>query len=123
MRKPPLAVFTTGCLFVLAGLIGVAYHGYELTEAAVWDARLAGMLLVRGLAIVGGIFLLRGANWARWLLIAWMGFHTVLSLFHSIGQAAMHLVILALVAFLLFRPSSSRFFHSTRGAAEGESQT
>ena len=31
--------------------------------------------IIRVAAIVGGAFMLRGHNWARWLVLAWIGFH------------------------------------------------
>jgi hypothetical protein len=45
------------------------------------------------LAVVGGAFLLRGLNWARWLCAAWMGFHIILSMMHSVSELAVHCLI------------------------------
>ena len=54
-------------------------------------------------AIVGGVYLLKGRSWARWLLAVWMAFHVAI----SIGQPRQfiaHLLIFGFIAFLLFRP-------------------
>ena len=67
----PLPVTILGCLFILAGLVGLAYH---LSQRPL-DAWVALIAFIRVIAIVGGVFLLKGRNWARWLMIAWVGFH------------------------------------------------
>jgi len=65
---------------------------------------------LRALAVVGGVFVLRGRAWARWLLAAWMIFHVGISMFHSIGEVAAHVVIFAVLSWALFRPPASRYF-------------
>lgn len=67
-----------------------------------WASRLA--------AIIGGIWLLRGHNWARWLLVAWMVFHIGLGALHSREQLLMHTVIFLPILYVLFRGTSDRFF-------------
>ena len=61
------------------------------------------------LAIVCGVFLLLAHNWARWLAIAWMAFHVVIS-FGELPKLAVHSLFLVLIAWCLFRASSNRFF-------------
>jgi hypothetical protein len=108
MTKRPLPVTVFGCLFIVAGLVGFVYHltdrplGYEILFVS----------LVRILAIVGGIFLLLGRNWARWLLLAWLAFHVVVSAFHSLSEFAAHIVLLVVTAYFLLRPPASGFFRS-----------
>ena len=60
-------------------------------------------------AIVGGIFVLRGANWARWLLAVWMALHVAISVGQPSALVA-HLVIFGFVAWLLFRSGASAHF-------------
>jgi hypothetical protein len=69
---------------------------------------------VRLLAIVGGVFLLRGRAWARWLLLAWLAFHVVLSAFHNRVELAMHAGLLVVIGFFLFRPKAAAYFRATR---------
>ena len=38
-----------------------------------------------------------GHNWARWLLVAWLAFHVVVSGFHSMSEMAAHAVLLIVV--------------------------
>jgi len=57
--------------------------------------------------------MLRGLNWARWLLLVWIAYHVLISAFHSLSQLITHGLLLAGVAYLLFRPAVSAHF---RGA-------
>ncbi len=65
MNKRPLSIIIVGCGFIACGILGIAYHAAEFNPKAPFEADLVLGLLVRLLAILGGIFLLRGANWAR----------------------------------------------------------
>jgi hypothetical protein len=62
-------------LLILAGAVGIVYHLSELNLRQPLQNDVLWVELVRIQAIVAGIFLLRGRNWARWLAIAWIGFH------------------------------------------------
>jgi len=42
--------------------------------------------MIRIIAVVGGVFLLMGHNWARWLMLAWLAFHVAVSAFHSLSE-------------------------------------
>jgi hypothetical protein len=57
--------------------------------------------------------MMRGQNWARWLAVAWMAFHVILSAFHAVRELAIHSLFLAVIAWILFRPEGARYF---RGA-------
>ena len=60
-------------------------------------------------ALVSGIYVIRGANWARWLLAAWMALHVAISVGQPTAFIA-HLVIFGFIAYLLFRPGASAHF-------------
>jgi hypothetical protein len=88
MNRRPLSVTVISWLFVAAGAIGLAYH---LTEfKGQFEYGLVWVCIVRFLAIVSGLFMLRGSNWARWLLLVWIVYHVILSAFHSLSELAMH---------------------------------
>lgn len=108
--KRPLPVLVFGCLFIFAGALGLGYH---LAKRPLEHDFLL-LAALRLLAIVGGIFLLRAQNWARWLLLAWLAFHVVVSFYHSLEQVAAHAVLLLLFIFFLFRPPASTYFHEAR---------
>jgi hypothetical protein len=62
------------------------------------------------LALLGGIFMLRGANWGRWLVLVWMALHVVLSIFHEPMELVVHSVMLVLLVVLLMFGSGGRYF-------------
>jgi hypothetical protein len=64
--------------------------------------------------ILCGAFMLRGHNWARWLALAWIAFHVVLSAFHAIPELLVHGLFCAVIAWILFRPEASRYFRGAR---------
>jgi len=106
--KRPFEITFIGCLFIIAGFVGLVYHLHDkpLEQGIVLIS------LVRLLAIVGGVFLLLGHGWARWLLIAWLAFHVGISAFHSLSQTLMHFVLLLVIVYFLLRPSSTKYFQS-----------
>jgi len=65
------------------------------------------------LALVGGVFMLRAQNWARWLALAWVVFHVIVSLFHPVSELAMHLVLCVVITWVLFRPEGQRYFRNS----------
>ena len=66
--------------------------------------------LSRILMIVAGVFMLKGRNWARWLLVLWIAFHIVISALHSILFLLMHVVIFSAILYFVFRRESSSYF-------------
>lgn len=60
--------------------------------------------------------LLRRKSLGRWLCAAWLGFHVILSLFHSPSEVAVHAVLFIAIANLLFRPSAAAHFRDVRRA-------
>ena len=102
-----------GCISLLAGLLPFGHVTF-----AQWMAGLKGFHLlvhvVRVLAIVAGVFMLYGRNWARWLLVAWMVFHLVISALHSTLMLLFHAVIFTGILYLLFRPPASAYFDSAK---------
>ena len=104
--KRPFAVTIVGCLFILAGLVGLAYH---LSDKPV-DHWIVLISAVRIIAVVGGIFLLLG--WARWLLLAWLALHVLVSAFHSVSETLAHVVLLMIVSYFLLESGASKYFKS-----------
>lgn len=129
----PHSITLVAWIFILAGIGGIAIDLWPLLSAdlafqfaklkADGITQLALAWGTRVLAAVGGVSLLRGRNWARWLLLAWMAFHVVLSLFYSLGEAAVHCVIFAAIAYLLFRRAVAPFFRApfiSQGVNDGD---
>lgn len=106
-NKRPVSVTIVACVYLAVGVIGFAYHFRELAalqDQAVW------VELTEFLALVCGAFMLGGHNWARWLALAWMAFHVVLSAFRAFPEFAIHAVFCAAIAWFLFRPDAARYF-------------
>ncbi|HKF25543.1 MAG TPA: hypothetical protein VKB24_06190 [Candidatus Acidoferrum sp.] len=104
--KRPWAVTVLGLLFILAGLVGLLYHlGQDQLD---WE--LVPISLLRLLAVVGGIFLLLGRSWARWLTAVWLGIHVLVSAFYSFEQMAAHAVLLVIVTYFLFKEPEANYF-------------
>lgn len=108
----PLAVTVVGGLFIAAGIVGLAYHVTDIDTGRPFQLEAVWILLLRVLAIVGGVFVLRGRKWARWVLVGWMGYHVVLSAWHSFVEIAVHASLLVLIAYVLFRKRSAAFFQT-----------
>jgi hypothetical protein len=107
--KRPLSVTIIGCLYILVGCAGLAYHFSDF-RAHPLELGGLGVEFVRVLAIVAGVFLLRGANWARWLALVWMAFHVGIGYLNGWTQMLTHAVFLAIIAFfLLSRPANEYF--------------
>jgi hypothetical protein len=111
MNKRPLSVAIVAWMYIVTGVATVAFHATEFkTSPFPWDGIL--VELVSLIALVCGIFMLRGQNWARWLAIAWISFHVVLSAFHSPSELAIHSLFCAILAYFLFRPTAARYFRA-----------
>jgi hypothetical protein len=62
--------------------------------------------------VVGGIFMLKGANWARLLYVGWSIVGFVVSFITTPGKLMMlpGMIFLAVIVFFLFRPNANAFF-------------
>jgi hypothetical protein len=116
MPKRPISVTIVALLLIVAGAVGFVYHFHELDLRRPFQDDTIWVEVLRVLAIVAGVFLLRGCNWARWLAVAWIAFHVAISALHSVQQAVMHLVLLAVFAYVLLRPAASAFFRGAGGS-------
>lgn len=110
MKHRPLAVTIISWLFIGAGAVGFAYHVTEFKALRPFQYEVLWVCFLRLLAIVCGVFILRGSNWARWLLLIWIAYHVVLSAFHSLFEVVTHSLLLAVVAYFLFHPKASLYF-------------
>ena len=105
-RSVPRSMVILSWLYIAAGVIGLIYHASNWSPVEP-PADQAWVLLVRVLAIVGGVFTLRGAIWSRWLLVAWIAYQAFLSLGRSTSQLVVHGVVLLLTALVMFRAPRS----------------
>jgi hypothetical protein len=117
MTQRPPSVTVVASIYLVAGAIGLAYHASEfdlarpLADDGLW------ILVVRLLAVVVGVFLLRRQNWARWLAVFWMAWHVGLSILHPVSELVMHSVLLAVFTFILFRRPAAAWFRPAEAGA------
>ena len=109
MNKRPVSVTIVGCIFLAIGILASASHAAELKGSGQYDVLWA--LLINLVAIVCGVCLLRRSDWARWLAVAWLVFHVLLSL-HSRQALVIHSALLVVIAYLLFRRAAGTYFRA-----------
>jgi hypothetical protein len=108
MPRRPLSITIISWLFILFGSIALlsgVWRGGDL--ASHWYVHLS-----RLLQIVAGVFMLHGRNWARWLLVAWIAFHIIISALHSVLLLLMHVAIFSVILFFVFRRRASAYFNA-----------
>jgi len=97
-------------VYFAVGCVGFFYHLRPILAARAVHSDDFLVELSEVAAVVCGLFLLRGENWARWLAFVWMAFHVAISFFDSLEKVAVHAVFFALIAYLLFRAEARAYF-------------
>jgi hypothetical protein len=108
-NKRPLSITILAGVYILVGAMGFFYHFKQAIPLNRDGALIESTEL---LALLAGVFLLRGHNWARWLALAWMGFHVILSAFVPVVPFLMHSVLFAAIAWILLRPPARQYFRA-----------
>ena len=106
-NQRPLSITLLAGVYILVGAIGFVYH---FLQAIPLNRDGALIEFTELLAFVAGVFLLGGRNWARWLALAWMGFHVILSAFVPLVPFLIHCVFFAAIAWILLRPPARQYF-------------
>ena len=111
MDQRPRSITIISWFFLIFG--SIALISGLLPPDSLTLAQLKGHWMVhlsRLLSIIAGLFMLRGHNWARWLLVVWIAFHIILSALHSALQLLIHVAIFTVILFFLFRRPASEYF-------------
>jgi hypothetical protein len=106
-NKRPVTVLIIACMYIAVGILGFGYHLRELLELqndSVW------VELTELGALACGVFLLRGQNWARWVAVAWIALHVIVSVLNTFHGIVVHSLLFILIAYPLFRPEAARYF-------------
>jgi hypothetical protein len=105
--RRPLSITIISWLFIVFGSVALI-SGFITTDLkSHWYIHLS-----RLLQIVAGVFMLYGRNWARWLLVAWITFHIIISALHSVLFLLMHVAIFSVILFFVFRRRASAYFNA-----------
>jgi hypothetical protein len=117
MKSRPWSVVVVSCLLIATGPIGmvVQFADFRNVHLLAYDVIL--ISFVRLLAVVTGVYLLGARNWARWLAMAWIGFHVIVSVFHPLRELAMHMIVFAAFAAALFHRGAAQYFSSLKQPA------
>jgi hypothetical protein len=111
----PRSITIISWIFIIFGSISLLSGLLPLGDVTL-DQRIAELKghwmvhLSRIAAVVAGVFMLYGRNWARWLLVVWILFHIVLSALHSMFQLLLHAGIFTVILYFLFRRDASSYF-------------
>jgi hypothetical protein len=116
--KRPLAVTIVAWVFIVTGTGGFISHGIEIPKSGLHPDTFEAEL-VELIAIICGAYMLRGHNWARWMALAWIGFHVILSAFSNLREFAVHAVFFILIARLLFRAEATEYFRGVNTDGNG----
>jgi hypothetical protein len=113
-NKRPLAVTILGWLYIAVGSAGTVFHFPDLFAGGMFHYD--GLLVeaTELLAILFGLFVLRGQNWARWGALGWMAFHVILSATGAVREFVVHCVFFAVIAYFLFRADARWYFRHPR---------
>jgi uncharacterized membrane protein len=113
--KRPRSITIISLIFIVFGSIALIAGLLPYGEITVAD-RLADLQshwyvhASRILQVCGGVFMLYGFNWARWLVVVWIAFHIVVGALHSPFQLLTHVLIFSVILYFLFRPNAAAYF-------------
>jgi hypothetical protein len=116
MKKRPISITILASGYLVVGTVGFAVHFRAILARQAFQYADALTELTELIAIVCGVFMLQGRNWARWLALAWIAVHVAISFFSSphffsaMQKVAIHGLFLALIAYFLFRPNARSYF-------------
>ena len=121
MNKRPRSITVIGVIFIAFGGIALlsslldAASTQNLAEFKAKDpSEYAPVFVLRVLALLCGVFILYGFNWARWLLGAWVGYHIIIGFLHSPWSGFVHFLLFSAILYFLFRPRASAYFRGLR---------
>jgi hypothetical protein len=108
----PRLVTLLGSLLIAVGAVEFVYRLTKIHRPLQTED--IGVPLFELIIVVSGVFLLRSANWARWLAVAWVGFHVAVGSLHSLSMGIVHGLIFLLFAWVMFRPEMNAWFRQRR---------
>ena len=105
-NKRPLSVVLIACLYLLVGA-----GSFVLNLHAFGHPDFYWIEITETIAVIAGVFMLLGQNWARWLALLWMAFHVAIG-FETPQKLVMHSLFFVLIAWVLFRQEARLYFRA-----------
>lgn len=112
-KKRPISITILSWLYIVVGALSTAAHYADFRTDKPMMNEVVWITVLGAAAIVAGVFMLDGRNWARLLALAWMAAHVVISALHLMHGLVIHSALLVLIAFLLFRREAREYFSAT----------
>ena len=109
-KKRPISITILSWLYIVVGALSTAAHYADFRIQKPTLNEVVWITILGAAAIVAGVFMLEGRNWARWLALLWMATHVVISAFHPMQELLIHSALLLLFACLLFRREAREYF-------------
>lgn len=111
-KKRPITITILSWLYIAVGVLSTAAHYANfrshkpLVNEFVWITALGAA------AVLAGAFMLSGQSWARWLALAWIAAHVVISALHLMHGLLIHSVLFVLICCLLFQREARKYFRA-----------
>jgi hypothetical protein len=115
MKMRPLHLTVLSWLLIALGAVEFAVHAANVRWPLTADG--VGVPLFELVILVCGVYMLRGQPWARWVALAWIGFHIIVSSLHSVQAAIVHGLLFLVLAWLMFQPEVNAWFRREEPAA------
>ena len=109
-NKRPISITILAWLYIAVGALTTGAHYLDFRTHKPMVNEFVWITVLGVAAVVAGVFMLRGQNWARWLALLWMATHVVISVFHLMHGLVIHSVLLLLFAYFLFRREAWEYF-------------
>lgn len=109
-KKRPITITILSWLYIVVGALGTAAHYADFRTHWPMVNEIVWITVLGAAAVLAGAFMLRGLNWARWLALAWIASHVVISAFHPLQELIVHCTLLVLFSYLLFRREAREYF-------------
>ena len=105
-KRRPVSVVLIACLYLVVGGGGFALNLHAFGQPDFYW--IEGTELI---AVIVGVFMLFGHNWARWLALVWMAFHVAIS-FEAPRNLVVHALFLVLIGWVLLREEAREYFRA-----------
>jgi hypothetical protein len=109
VSRRPWTVTVVAGMYIIVGAAVFVSNLYPVLRSGTLPPDFLVVELTELVAVVSGVFMLRGARWAQWLAFAWITFHVAISL-DSLQKLIVHGSLLVVIACCLFHRAARAWF-------------